>query len=307
MKGQIRSIVTALVVSGLIVLCMVRMVAPSLPPMVGRPDLQETKKFTHPAEASFRLLNSDGLVRVSTYSGTNVTGRADVRAFLRGGETAEALRRYVESLVEIRVEGDIVQITTEPAERPDGIELFVVYEVQVPTGTNVEITSNNGNVWVEAGCGKVDVKGRNTDIDIRGPKGNVIAESVNGRITVFEAPDGGQLKTVNGNVYADLIGGYLDAATANGKIVARLLGPAVVGAVLSSQNGEVELEVERECSATILARTARGSVHTKLPLDTSAGTRQRKFVQGTVGEGDSRATISVDTLNGDISIVRIDS
>jgi len=307
MKGQIKSIVTALVVSGLIVTVMVWKVAPTFPPMVGKPDVEETKEFTHPAGTTFRLFNSDGLVRVSTYSGSNITGRAVIRGFLRGGRDTEALRSYVASLVDIHSDGGVVEVTTEPSARPDGIELLVVYDVQVPDGTDVEITSNNGNVWVQPGCGRVNVTGRNGDIDIRGPLGNVTAESVNGRITVFEAPEGGQLKTVNGNVYANLAGGYLDAATANGNIIARLLGPAVAGAALSSQNGGVTLEMERGCSATILARTARGSVNADFPVDTTSGTKQRKFLQGTVGEGDSRASITVDTLNGDISIARSNS
>jgi hypothetical protein len=275
--------------------------------MVGRPDVQETKQFTHPAEGVFRLVNSDGLVRVSTHSGPAVTGRADIRAFLRDGATVETIRDYVGSLVEIHGKDGVVEIVTEPTDRPDGIELLVVYDVQIPVGTDVEIVSNNGNVWIEPGCGRVDVKGRNTDIDIRGPRGSVVAESVNGRISVYEVPDGGQLKTVNGSVYADVAGGHLEAATANGRIVARLLGPAVAGAALSSQNGGVTLEMQAECSATILAKTARGSVRADLPLDTTSGTKQRRILQGTVGEGDSRTKITVDTLNGDISIGRSNS
>jgi len=265
------------------------------------------KRFTHPAEDTFRIRNSDGLVRISTHAGSTITGRANVRAFLRSGGKREALREYVGSLVEIQQRESVVEITTEPGDRPDGFELFVVYEVQVPAGTNVEVESNNGNVWVEAGCGRVAVKGRNTDIDVRAPKGNVVAESVNGRITVHDAPDGGQLKTVNGNVYADVAGGHLEAVTANGNTVARLLGPTVAGAALSSQNGRVRLEMEDECSAAILARTARGSVHTELPVDTTAGTQQRRLLEGTVGAGDRRATITMDTLNGDISIARSSS
>ncbi len=307
MKPHMRSIVTALVVSGLVVLFMVRVVAPSLPPMVGRPDVQEVKQFNHPAEGTFRLINSDGLVRVSTHSGSNITGRADIRAFLRNGATKEALREYVESMVHIQGSGTGVAITTEPSERPDGIELFVVYDVQVPVGTNVDIESNNGNVWVLPGCGRVDVRGRNTDIDVRGPKGSVVAESVNGRITVHEAPDGGQLKTVNGNVYADVAGGHLEAVTANGNIIARLLSPSVAGAALSTQNGGVTLTMEDDCSASIVARTERGSVRTELPVDTTAGTQQRKVLEGTVGAGASRARITMDTLNGNISIARSSS
>ncbi len=298
---------TALVVCGLVVLLTVKTIAPSLPPMVGRPDVHEVREFTQPEAKRVRLSNSDGLVRITTSPRKDVSGHAEIRAFLRGGESEADLQNYVGSLVHIDEVGDTLVITTEPRERPDGYELFVVYDVRVPQGTDVEIESNNGNVWVESGCGRVQVRGRNTDIEVRRPQGDVIAESVNGRITVHEAPEGGRLKTVNGNVYADIEGGRLEATTANGNVMARLLGPSVAGAALTSQNGGVTLEVDEACSATVQARTARGQVRSEIPLDSAGGTRQRRFLQGTVGEGDPRAMITVDTLNGDISIARSSS
>ncbi len=307
MKPHIRSIVTALAITVLVVWFMVRIVAPSLPPMVGRPDVHEIKQFNHPASESFRLVNSDGLVRVSTHSAPTIRGSAEIRAFVRGDGTEVDLQEYVAGLVDIMSSESQVRILTEPSDRPDGFELFVVYDVQVPAGTNVEIESNNGNVWVQPGCGRVAVKGRNTDIDIRGPKGAVVAESVNGRITVQEAPDGGQLKTVNGNVYADVAGGHLEAMTANGNIIARVLGTSVNGAALSSQNGGVSLEMEQDCTAVIQARTERGSVRTELPESAVSGTLQRKAFDGTVGNGENRARITMETLNGDISIARSSS
>jgi DUF4097 and DUF4098 domain-containing protein YvlB len=275
--------------------------------MVGRPDVHDIKQFTHPAATTLRLVNSDGLVRISTHSSPTIRGSAEIRAFLRDGETQENLTRYVADLVEISGKDSLVHITTEPVERPDGFELFVVYDVQVPVGTNLEIESNNGNVWIHPGCGRVAVKGRNTDIDVRGPKGAVVAESINGRITVHEAFDGGRLQTVNGNVYADVSGGHLEAVTANGNIIARLIGSAVNGAALSSQNGGVSLEMPPESTATIHAKTARGSVRTKLPEGATLGTHRRKAFEGTVGNGVNRATIRMETLNGDISIARSSS
>lgn len=304
MKPHMRSIITALTVSVLVVWFMVAVIAPSLPSMVGRPDVHEIKQFSHPAAEALRLANSDGLVRISTAATSNIRGSAEIRAFIRGDETEANLQEYVDGLVEITGTDSRVDVTTEPRVRPDGFELFVVYDIQVPVGTNVEIESNNGNVWVQPGCGQVIVKGRNTDIDVRGPKGAVVAESVNGRITVQEAPEGGQLKTVNGNVYADVAGGHLEAMTANGNVIARLLGPSVNGAALSSQNGGVTLEMEQGCSALIQAKTERGSVRTDLPEGSTSGSLQRKAFEGTIGSGVNPATITMETLNGDISIAR---
>lgn len=307
MKPYVRSILTAITVSGLVVYFSIQVVAPSVPPVVGRPDVEEVRQFAQTALPKLRLENADGLVRVSTHPGTEVRGQAVVRAFLRGDTEEAELRDYVSGLVHVSESEGTLVVVTEPSERPDGCELFVVYEVSVPSGTDVDIESNNGNVWVEAGCGRVQVQGRNTDIQVRRPQKAVVAESVNGRITVYDAPDGGSLKTVNGSVYADLLGGHLEAATANGNVVARLLGTAVAGAALTSQNGGVTLEMDEGCSATILARTARGSVETELPVDVARGARHRGYLQGTVGTGGNAATITMDTLNGDISIARSSS
>ncbi|MCC6486526.1 MAG: hypothetical protein IT364_03430 [Candidatus Hydrogenedentes bacterium] len=307
MKPYVRSILTAIAVSGLVVFFSIKVVAPSVPPVVGRPDVEEVRQFTQSALPRLRLENADGLVRISTHAGTEVKGQAVVRAFLRGAAEEPLLREYVNGLVQVSEHEGTLVVVTEPSERPDGCELFVVYDVSVPSGTDVDIESNNGNVWVEAGCGRVQVKGRNTDIQVRRPQKDVVAESINGRITVYDAPDGGSLKTVNGNVYADVKGGRLEAATANGNVVARVLGPEVAGAALTSQNGGVTLEMDEGCSATILARTARGSVETELPVDVAAGARHRGYLQGTVGTGGNAATITMDTLNGDISIARSSS
>jgi DUF4097 and DUF4098 domain-containing protein YvlB len=198
-------------------------------------------------------------------------------------------------------------VTTEPRQRPDGFDIHVYYEIAVPAGTDVDIASNNGNMWVDGGCRNVSVKGRNADIEIKRPTGLVVAESINGRIRVIDAPEGGRIHTENGNVYADVRGGRLDAATTNGIIYAELLEPVedgapLEGAKLTSQNGGVTLLMKEGLSASIAARTERGTVVSYIPIDTSGGIQQRRVLEGEIGSGGAR--IELDTLNGNIRIAR---
>lgn len=301
MKPYLKSVITATLIAGLVLLFTIRVVAPNLPPMAGRPDVEEVREFTRPSAGKLRLQSTDGLISIRSHDSANVVGRAHIRAFLRSG-TKDTLESYIASLVQLNETNGELLITTEAGERPDPFELFVVYDIGVPRGTDIEIESNNGNVWVNEGCGAVTVRGRNTDIRIDRPQGKVMAESVNGRVQLIEAPDGGSIRTVNGNVYAGVRGGRLDAATDNGVIRATVLDPAVVSATLTSQNGGVTLLMANQVSASIRARTSRGSVRAELPVQTSGVEPSRRYLEGTIGDGHSK--IVLDALNGNIVIAR---
>ncbi len=302
MSPNLKSVLTALALAAILLTVSVRVIAPKLPPLVGRADVQETRNFAHANASTLRLDSTDGMVIITPTADTSITGNAIIRAFRRGSTTEAQLREYVSGLVQIREEQGTLAIQTEPGPRPADYDLFVQYEINVPEGTNLEVTSNNGNVWIRPGCGNVNITGRNSDIDIAKPLGSVHAESVNGRIQLAEAPAGGTLRTVNGDVYAEVAGGKLDASTDNGVIHAKLLGAAVEEALLTSQNGGVNLRMSDTSSASITASALRGSVQSDLVVDTSTGTRQPRYLKGTIGDG--RARINLDTLNGNIVIAR---
>lgn len=302
MSPNLKSVLTALALAAILLTVSVRLIAPKLPPLVGRADVQETRDFAHANVDSLKLDSTDGMVIITPAAGSSITGSAIIRAFRRGDTTEEQLREYVASLVQIREEQGALVVLTEPGPRPADYDLFVQYEINVPEGTNLEVTSNNGNVWIRPGCGDVKIAGRNSDIDIAKPLGSVHAESVNGRIQLAEAPSGGTLRTVNGDVYAEVAGGKLDATTDNGVIHAKLLGTSVEEASLTSQNGGVNLRMPDTSSASITATALRGSVESELAVDTSGGAHQPRYLKGKIGDG--RARINLDTLNGNIVIAR---
>jgi Toastrack DUF4097 len=305
MKPYFKSIITALIIAGLVLTLTIGGLAPHLPRVAGRADISERRVFSWPGAERLVLDNPDGYIIVQTYDGDTISAQADIKAFFVDPEKgATAAESYVASLVEAETRDGALQVRTEPGERPDGLELLVFYTIKVPVGTNLEIASANGNVWVKEGCGSVNVRGSNADIQIENPLGAVVADSLNGRIKVRGAPEGCQVRTVNGSVFVEVRGGSLKADTINGRIYAWLLDAAVEGCELTSQNGTIKLMVNDECSAQVEARTKRGTVNVNsdFPVDTSAGVRQSRYIKGTIGKG--RGRLTMDTLNGDIVIAR---
>ncbi|NUM55067.1 MAG: DUF4097 family beta strand repeat protein [Candidatus Hydrogenedentes bacterium] len=302
MSANLKSVLTAAGIALLIITLCVRLIAPKLPPLVGRADVHEVRDFVHANPGTLRLDSTDGLVTVVRGQGNSIACKAVIRAFRRGDTSNEELRRLVADLVRVREEQGTLIVQTEPEPRRADFDIFVQYDFTVPEGTNVEITSNNGNVWVREGCGDVRIVGRNSDIDIVRPLGTVDVQSVNGRIQLAEAPKGATLRTVNGDVYAAVAGGRLDASTDNGVIHASLLGAGVEEATLTSQNGGVNVKMANDASASITATALRGNVESQFVVNTSEGAQQPRYLKGTIGDG--RARINLDTLNGNIVIAR---
>ncbi|MBN2311879.1 MAG: DUF4097 family beta strand repeat protein [Candidatus Hydrogenedentes bacterium] len=283
----------------------VRVLAPNLPPVAGRPDIADVRSGVCAKMERIRLQNRDGFIMVSTHGKDEIRYEAQVKAFVGDKERREDAEAYVASLIKVTEEDDAVTIDTEPGERPDFVDLLVFYRVWVPAGTNIEIVSDNGNVLVMRGCGSVEVSGQNADILVENPSGNVVVNTVNGRIRLKDASEGGRLRTVNGSVYAEMNGGFLTAETTNGVIRARFKQDTVDGCDLTSRNGGITVLLDDGCSARLSARTKRGNVTTDFAVDTSQGTRGRRHLEGVIGEG--RAALTLGTLNGDIAIARSNS
>ena len=302
MKRLLRSVVTAGLIAVAVQCFAIGVLAPNLPRMVGRPDVEVERVLTLPAAKTLCLNNQDGSVQVRAQAVDKINVQARIMAYGRHAADVEVARIYVDSLIRAETDGAVLRITTEPQERPDPIDLRVNYDILVPVGTDIRVEGSNGNVWISKDCGCVSVLGRNADIDITEPRGAVLAQSTNGRIRIVDAPDGATIQTVNGNVYAHMLGGSLRAATTNGAIVARVLDPRVEACTLSSQNGGITLVMADECSASVEAVTDRGTIRSDLPLDATGEEPKRKHLQGTIGAGHTK--VNMDTLNGNIWIAR---
>lgn len=302
MRSLLRSLVTASVIAAAVLCVTVGSLASKMPRVVGRPDIGETRTLSLPSAKLLRLTNDEGSVQVRTHEVGLIDVQAVIKAYIHSGTDRSAAEAYVASLVHAEPDGDALTLVTEPDDRSDMVDLRVDYTILVPAGTDLDIVSSNGNVWISKDCGRVSVQGRNTDIEITAPRGAVAAQSTNGRIRVIDAPDGAAIKTVNGNVYAHMMGGSLQAATTNGAIVARMLDPRVEECTLNSQNGGITLVMQDECSAAIEAVTNRGVISCDLPVDSASGCHKRRHLKGAIGAGHTK--VRMETLNGNIWIAK---
>ena len=299
-----RSAFAALVIALCVLTCTVGLIAPQLPrQVVGRPALSPQHMMQYAAVPLVILQNLDGSVQVHPQEeGGAIVVRAEVRIYTRDwGTTADAYA-YAKTLHEVTEGGRVLEIVSEPLDRPDNLEVFVHYSIQVPHGTDLEIVSTNGNVFVGPGAGMVSVKGRNADIDVRSPQGPVKAESINGRIRVRDAADSVQAETLNGSIFAQLNGGALRARTNNGDVYAVLASDQVTSCDLNTLNGTISVTLPLEGSAMVNARTARGRVRTDCQIDSSGGVERRGHLRGRIGQGE--IDLTMDTLNGDIVVTR---
>jgi hypothetical protein len=302
MSPYVRSILTALLLAFFIMLFTVGVLAPKLPEVVGSPDVREQRTLSWPRAALVRLDNQDGFIRVRGGEGEEITAQVEIRAYTRGEVTEQEVHDYVGTLLDITETDDCLEITTEPQERPDPIDLVVMYTLEVPQGTDLEIKTADGNVTVGPGCGEVSIHGRNTDILVQKPQGHVVAVTTNGRIVLHDVPGGAEAETVNGGVRAWMQGGALEAKTTNGDIVAHVLNPSIERCALNTQNGGITVVMNKACTAYVNGTTERGTVRSEFPVDASAGVALRRHLEGVIGEG--KTHLALDTLNGNIRIAR---
>ncbi|MCC6143423.1 MAG: DUF4097 family beta strand repeat protein [Candidatus Hydrogenedentes bacterium] len=297
----LRSTTTAVLIAAA-VQCLTLGFAQKLPRGVCSPDIEETRTHVIQARPLVRLLNTDGAIHVSAGDVHDIKVEARIRAYLNTSGEEPAVREYVAGLVAVEEAPDELLIVTEPGERPDNLELEVIYTLTVPKATDLDIEVSNGNVYVAKGCGRVDVRGNNAGIQISEPEGAVHARSIIGRVEVYGAPAATTLETTNGNVYAEMLKGALRASTTNGNIEAQVLDPEVNWCDLTTKNGRITLGLAETCSAFVNAKTSRGTVTSDLEVSPLSGTQKRRELFGVIGAGQTKVNMSA--LNGSIEITR---
>lgn len=304
MQSIVRSTATAVFIAVAIQSFTVGVLAPRLPREVCRPGVRDTRSITVPKVRTVAILNEDGAINVSTHPRDvdAIEIKADIRVYTQNSEQRLLAEQYLDSLIQVEQDNDMLRVISEPAERPDGLDLRVDYKVVVPEGTHMNITGNFGNVLVSRGCGHISVLGNNTDIDIEEPVGNVTAKSTNGRIRVYDAAGDTRLETVNGSIYANMRGGSLNAATTNGHVYVTLLEPDVTSCDLTVTNGGITLVTVDGISAEITAATGRGTIRSDLEFQEEEGVQRLRELHGVLGDGKTR--LSLQSLNGDIWITR---
>ncbi|MEM9533632.1 MAG: DUF4097 family beta strand repeat-containing protein [Pseudomonadota bacterium] len=124
----------------------------------------------------------------------------------------------------------------------------------------------------------------NGSISIKGVRGEVDAETVNGGIEVTGLESDAKLSTVNGSVEATMERFGADQRVS-----------------LESVNGRIQVYIPDDADVEIRAETVHGSLRNDFGLPVEKGMVGRDL-RGRLGDGGGR--LSLDTVNGSISIRR---
>lgn len=220
-----------------------------------RQQVNETRRLD--PRGTFTLENTNGAVVIEAWEQPNVSIEAEKVA--PEGELDD-LR------VEIKGEGDRVDVTTRYPRGGWRQHGHVDYRVKVPRDARVEVETTNGAVKV------------------LGAGGPVRATTTNGSVEVADAGADIEASTTNGSIRA----GYRAAPTAGTQR-------------LSTTNGSVTLTLPGDATGDFTASTVNGGIRTDFPLQVSGRFGGRKL-RGRLGDGSVRFELS--TVNGAVKILK---
>ncbi len=225
-------------------------------------------------------LRPDGTVSLE-----NINGDVTIKTWDKNEVLVEAVKHADDgdALADLRIEvdasGDRVAVHTRyPSERGSRHDRgsAVDYSLTIPKGAKLD---------------RVEIV--NGEINISGPAGVASASTVNGTIHAEGLTQGCALESVNGRVEASF---------------SELPGHAQ--AELRSVNGSLALHLPESPDADVRARTTMGRISNEFGMESSEhGGRDRCFrigdsLLGKLGKGG--ASVTLETVNGSISILKTD-
>lgn len=243
-------------------------------------DFERTVAFDDHGRLAIETLN--GSIEIETWNRDEVEIRATKEARARDSETARELLAATEIVID---EGRDLEIRVE---RPGGEwrsgrkgSVSVNFVLMVPSNTNLEAQTTNGNVSIVELEGPARVKTTNGTVDVRGIGGDA------------------NIRTTNGSIRARDLRGHFEGSTTNGSIDAELTTASLDEDVhLETTNGSVELAISPALSASVIARAHNGRVSSDL-----AGhevSKKRGFLEVELGGGGPR--IEIRTTNGRVTL-----
>jgi hypothetical protein len=176
-------------------------------------------------------------------------------------EDAEAHLKYLE--VQISDKTEKISIETDQPSVTHGRNYQVIYNVIVPDNWDIAIANVNGRV-------KVD--------------------SLNGNVSIG---------LVNGDVVLTEILGNVCVGVTNGTVYSKVALPLNGLCMITTVNGQIQLNIPSNTSAELAAKVTNGTVNvSNLILKNMVSSRNS--VSGVLGNG--QGTISVESVNGTISV-----
>ena len=233
------------------------------------------KTYPLAADGIFSLENTNGIVRVTTWSKPEV----EITAVKSASRESDLER------LEIKISADPRAVTVDTIyPRRPFLRAKVTYDVHVPEGVRLDrVRTTNGNI---------ELTGRYSDVRAGTTNGDVRCDSVVGAL---------DLSTTNGTIKVQDVLGRVKADTTNGGITLNIRD-IKESIDASTTNGSITLRVQGDLNADLNARTTNGRVNTDFPITIQGNIGSRRRVEGRIGNGGPE--IILHTTNGSIHIIK---
>lgn len=166
-----------------------------------------------------------------------------------------------------------------------------------------------GDVTIEDVGGDARVSTAGGDIIVGKVSGSASLKTAGGDIELLGATGAVEVKTAGGDIECNKVTGSLEAATAGGDISAELNPTGERANRLETQGGDIRIVIPSDANVTIDARIKirrgwGGDEEYDITSDFPAASHQKdkKLVQGRYVVGSGGATITLETVNGNIEI-----
>jgi hypothetical protein len=276
----------------------------------GQESREVTLPLSIPEGKTLRIDNANGDIKVL---GGFDSGTVMARARFRGG-SVEELREKAEAYTPIVEESDHQVVLKQP----NVSGLVVDLEVQVPSGTAVDIRAEHGDVSVLDTNGPAKATVRSGDLRLRAVKGPVDLDVQRGDVSVEESET--PLLTIDcsgGDISIRQVRGDINAKTSRGDVTLRDTSGRVQS--IECASGDIRLEMSEPVSGNVNLRAVQGDASVAIPdgsdcrvslatlrgathcsLDLQDENRSAQRVTGRLGAG--TGSLDVTTVSGDVRL-----
>lgn len=265
-----------------------------------------TRSFAVETGAKLTLEADRGSVHVAAGEDGKITVvvKRDVRR-ASDAEAAEVLKQHAVSMTQ---EGNEVRVTAKTGklarsswfgQQPN---LEVRFEITVPKGAAVDLTTAAGSVEVSGLAGPVVATSSAGSLAFRQLQGPVKGRTAAGSIKASDCGAKLDLRSSAGSIdLVNFTGPTVQAETAAGSISADLAAAPEGDCVLQSGAGSITLKLPGQTSVRLEARSSVGRVSCELPLEGKIGS-DRGELRGTLNGGGPRLTLK--TSAGSIRVLK---
>jgi hypothetical protein len=214
-------------------------------------------------------------------------------------------------------DGNLVAIRAENA---DGDEQDVDLDIVVPRGCGVHVSTTDGDIVIDSTGGTASAETEDGMIRITGVEGGLTIKSADGDVLVRDASGECSVTADDGTVKLQSIQGTLVALLGDGELQVWESALSSVTArvddgsvriettlsddgryVITTQDGDVLLRGRGGSGGTIHLQSAEGEMHLQADGDIETLERTRDHWHARFGDG--RATILLDSREGDVRLV----